>query len=163
MPEAIWHLIGHLQSNKVRPAVDTFDLVQSVDSLRLAQRLDRAAADRDKNLQVLIEVNVAREPSKTGIDPEGLKAALVGMSALEHLSITGLMTIAPFVEDPEDIRWVFRNLRQLRDDLGDRLALDRLRELSMGMSDDYRVAIEEGATMVRLGRAIFGERTPNPG
>lgn len=143
------HLIGTLQRNKARHA-GAFASVQSIDSVRLAEAVSRRL---ERDLDVLLEVNVAAEPAKSGFDPAELPAALDSIRALERINVVGLMTIAPIAADPEDVRPVFRRLRQLRDRLG-------LRELSMGMSSDYPVAIAEGATIVRIGRAIFGERAP---
>ena len=143
------HLIGTLQRNKARHA-GSFASVQSIDSVRLAEAVSRRL---ERGLDVLLEVNVAAEPSKSGFDPADLPAALDSIRALERINVAGLMTIAPIAADPEDVRPVFRDLRRLRDQLG-------LRELSMGMSSDYPVAIAEGATIVRIGRAIFGERAP---
>ena len=141
------HLIGHLQRNKARFA-GRFASVQSVDSVRLAAAIAR---NLDAPLDILLEVNVAAEASKSGFAPDDVEAALSEIAALPQLNVTGLMTIAPLVEDAQAVRPVFRRLREMRDALG-------LRELSMGMSNDYDVAIEEGATIVRIGRAIFGER-----
>lgn len=141
------HLIGTLQRNKARHA-GAFASVQSIDSIRLAEAVSRRL---DRELEILLEVNVAAEQSKSGFAPADLPGALPAIQALPNLDVAGLMTIAPIVADPEDARPVFRQLRGLRDRLG-------LRELSMGMSSDYAVAVEEGATMVRIGRAIFGER-----
>ena len=141
------HLIGTLQRNKARHA-GAFASVQSIDSIRLAEAVSRRL---DRELEILLEVNVAAEQSKSGFAPADLPDALPAIQALPNLDVAGLMTIAPIVADPEDARPVFRQLRGLRDRLG-------LRELSMGMSSDYAVAVEEGATMVRIGRAIFGER-----
>ena len=141
------HLIGTLQRNKARHA-GAFASVQSIDSIRLAEAVSRRL---DRELEILLEVNVAGEQSKSGFAPADLPGALPAIQALPNLDVAGLMTIAPIVADPEDARPVFRQLRGLRDRLG-------LRELSMGMSSDYAVAVEEGATMVRIGRAIFGER-----
>ena len=141
------HLIGTLQRNKARHA-GAFASVQSIDSIRLAQAVSRRL---DRELEILLEVNVAGEQSKSGFAPEDLPDALPVIAALPNLRVAGLMTVAPIVADPEDVRPVFRRLRELRDGLG-------LRELSMGMSSDYAVAIEEGATIVRIGRAIFGDR-----
>lgn len=141
------HLIGTLQRNKARHA-GAFASVQSIDSIRLAEAVSRRL---DRELEVLLEVNVAGEQSKSGFTPGDLPVALPAIQALPNLDVAGLMTIAPIVADPEDARPVFRRLRELRDRLG-------LRELSMGMSSDYAVAVEEGASMVRIGRAIFGER-----
>ena len=145
-----WHLIGHLQRNKAKLAVERFAILHGVDSVRLAEALNARAHEP---LPVLLEVNVGQETSKFGFDPTALPQALADIAPLTHLDVRGLMTVAPQVDDPERVRPVFRRLRELRDDL----ALD---ELSMGMTDDFEVAIEEGATMVRIGRAIFGERPP---
>ena len=144
-----WHLVGHLQTNKAKTALELFDIIHSVDSLHLAQVLSRP--DRSGPLPILLEVNVAAEASKFGFAPAEVAAAAQVVARLPHLDLRGLMTVAPFVSDPETVRPVFRELRRLRDALG-------LRELSMGMTDDFEVAIEEGATLVRIGRAIFGER-----
>jgi len=143
-----WHMVGHLQTNKVKTALDIFDIIHSVDSLRLAEALNRHAA---RPFPVLLEVNVAGEASKFGFSLEGVPSVVEAMCRLPNLDVQGLMTVAPLVADPEEVRWVFRQLRGLRDSLG-------LRHLSMGMTDDFEVAIEEGATLVRIGRAIFGER-----
>ena len=147
-PGATWHLIGHLQTNKAKVALDAFDILHGVDSQRLARAIDAAASRR---VRVLIEVNVAGERTKFGVNPAEVAAAVRGISDLPNVEVVGLMTVAPQVDDPEDVRWVFRRLRELRDGLG-------LAELSMGMTDDYAVAVEEGSTLVRVGRAIFGER-----
>jgi pyridoxal phosphate enzyme (YggS family) len=157
-----WELIGHLQTNKAARAVDLFERVQSVDSLRVAEALNGHAATRGRVLPVLLEVNVAGEATKSGFTPDALVEAARAIAGLEHLRPQGLMTVAPLTERPEDVRPVFRRLRALRDDLRARVAQDGAEggwhELSMGMSDDYDVAIEEGATIVRIGRALFGAR-----
>ncbi len=145
-----WHLIGRLQTNKARDAVALFDLIQSVDRVDLARELDRRAG---KPVDVLLEVNVGAEPSKGGFAPADLKPALEAIAELPRLRVRGLMTIPPAASDPEQARPSFRLLRELRDQTG-------LTELSMGMSADFEVAIEEGATMVRVGTAIFGARPP---
>ncbi len=147
-PSIAWHLVGHLQSNKVRLAAGMFDVVHSVDSVRLAEMLSKAAK---MELAILLQVNVAGEATKSGFAVDRVPPALDDIRHLPRLRVAGLMTIAPLVADPEQVRPVFRRLRQLRDGLG-------LEHLSMGMTDDFEVAIEEGATMVRIGRAIFGER-----
>ncbi len=144
----VWHLVGHLQTNKVKPALQTFDILHSIDSLRLAEALNRHAT---RPVDVLIEVNVAGESTKFGFAPDEVAEAVRHLQRLEHLRLRGLMTVAPQVDDPEQVRPVFRALRALRDATG-------LAELSMGMTDDVEVAVEEGATMVRIGRAIFGPR-----
>lgn len=161
-----WHLIGHLQTNKVKQVIGAFDLVHGVDSVKLARELDaRAEAHwQGKSRQaVLLQVNVAREATKHGFFPEDLPAAVQEILSLEHLSLRGLMTVAPYAADPESVRDVFRRLRHLRDAC-QRLAGDRtdLSELSMGMSQDFDVAIEEGATIVRIGTALFGRRPAIP-
>jgi len=143
-----WHMIGHLQTNKAKTALELFDIIQTVDSLRLAEALSRRA---DRAIPVLLEVNVAGEASKFGLSPQEVLQTAEAVARLPHLDMRGLMTMAPLVSDPEEVRPVFRELRRLRDALG-------LAELSMGMTDDFEVAIEEGATLVRIGRAIFGER-----
>jgi hypothetical protein len=152
-----WHLVGHLQTNKVKTALGLFDIIHSVDSLRLAESISRQVASlpvqKAGPLPVLLEVNVAGEASKFGLRPEETGPALEQIARLPGLAVQGLMTVAPLVDDPEEVRPVFRELRRLRDDLG-------LRDLSMGMTDDFEVAIEEGATIVRIGRAIFGPREP---
>ena len=145
-----WHLVGHLQTNKAKTALELFDIIHSVDSLHLAEALSHRS---QRPLPVLLEVNVAGEASKFGFPPDEVAAAAQAVARLPRLDLRGLMTVAPFVKDPETARPVFRELRRLRDALG-------LAELSMGMSDDFEVAIEEGATLVRIGRAIFSERMP---
>jgi PLP dependent protein len=147
-PQPTWHLIGHLQSNKVKTALELFEFIHSVDSIELAQNLDRRAAHK---ITVLLEVNIAGEATKNGFSESELAGAFKAISLLPHLEIQGLMTVAPLVKDVEEVRPVFRRLRSLRDALG-------LKQLSMGMTDDFEIAIEEGATMVRIGRAIFGDR-----
>ena len=146
-----WHLVGHLQTNKAKTVAGRFAIIHSVDSVRLAQALSRRARE---SVPILLEVNVAQEASKFGFAPHEAASALRAVAALPNLDVRGLMTVAPLAADPETVRPIFRRLRDLRDDLG-------LRELSMGMTDDFEVAIEEGATMVRVGRAIFGPR-PQP-
>ena len=153
-----WHMIGHLQRNKVTKVVGSFDSVQSVDSLQLAQALNAHANELEVRLAVLLEVNVSGEESKEGMTPEETSKLAQQIVALPHLDVQGLMTIAPQVQDPEEVRPVFRALRMLRDDLRKQVPQSAWQHLSMGMTDDYCVAIEEGATIVRVGRAIFGER-----
>lgn len=153
-----WHMIGHLQSNKATRVVAPFHCVQSVDSLHLAQILNRHAAAIGKRLPVLLEVNVSGEASKEGMPATETPVLARQIVALPALSVEGLMTIAPLVENPEEVRPVFRTLRRLRDRLRTEVRASTWQHLSMGMTDDYSVAIEEGATIVRVGRAIFGER-----
>ena len=143
-----WHLVGHLQTNKAKTAAGLFAIIHSVDSVRLAQALSRYAREP---VPVLVEVNVAQEAGKFGFAPNEVASVLPDIAVLPGLDVRGLMTVAPMVQNPETVRPVFRRLRELRDAHG-------LRELSMGMTDDFEVAIEEGATLVRLGRAVFGPR-----
>ena len=159
---ARWHLVGHLQANKARRAVNLFDVIHSLDSLDLAQRLDRVCGDEGREkLAVLIQVDLGHEETKSGIDESELTHLVEGLGPLSRLELTGLMTLPPFFDDPEQSRPYFRRLRQLRDELAARGAFASGRgELSMGMTNDFEVAIEEGATMVRVGTAIFGERGP---
>lgn len=152
-----WHLIGHLQRNKTRQAVRAFALIHSVDSAALAQALDRAGRHAGEPVPVLIEVNVGGEATKFGVAPGAAEDLLSVIGGCEWVRPVGLMTVAPPSPDPETVRPVFRALRELRDRLR-RRAGEAFQELSMGMSDDFEVAVEEGATMVRIGRAIFGER-----
>ena len=154
-----WHLVGHLQSNKAKPAREMFHWVHSVDSFRLAERLDGMAASPSDRLPVLVEVNLGGEGTKSGV-PEGELAPLLeAVSGLATLEVRGLMVIPPFADDPEQTRPYFRRLRELAATIAARnLPGVSMRELSMGMSHDFEVAIEEGATMVRVGTAIFGER-----
>ena len=153
-----WHLIGHLQSNKAARAVALFDRIHSVDSLKLLQRLEGAAAAEGKRLPVLLEVNVAGESSKFGLRPDGVPEVLAHAGELEYMQIVGVMTMPPLTPDAERARQYFRRLRELRDEWSARCGLP-LAELSMGMSHDFEVAIEEGATWIRVGTALFGERT----
>ena len=152
-----WHFIGHLQSNKSRDAVSLFHVVQGVDSLALAEELQKQAIKQARSLPILLEVNVAGESSKFGWNPDRLLAELLQLNALTRLEVHGLMTIAPYAVDPEQVRPIFRRLRELRDRCTDLLGAS-LPVLSMGMSGDLEVAIEEGATLVRVGTALFGER-----
>jgi hypothetical protein len=164
LKDAEWHLIGHLQSNKSNKAVELFHAIDSVDSLRLAERLNQAAAQSGKKLFVLIEIKVGEEESKAGIplDSPELDTLLLAAPQLENLQIRGLMTVPPFTENPEGARTYFRLLRDLRDQIAARnLPAIQMDVLSMGMSHDFEVAIEEGSTCVRVGSAIFGRR-PQP-
>jgi PLP dependent protein len=147
-PQPTWHMIGHLQSNKVNPALEIFDIIQSIDSLNLAEAVNRRAI---RKVPIFLEVNVSREASKKGFSITGVSRSFSAISKLPNLEVRGLMTIAPQVEKAEEVRPLFRQLRELRN-------LLHLEHLSMGMTDDFEVAIEEGATMVRVGRALFGER-----
>jgi len=157
-----WHLIGHLQTNKVAKAAELFDAIDSVDSARMAEKLNAFAESVGKTLFVLIEINVGGEKAKSGVAPgsDELEQILLGGAKWRSLNICGLMTVPPYTEDPEGSRDYFRQLRQIRDSIAAR-ALPKIGTavLSMGMSHDFEVAIEEGATYVRVGTAIFGERT----
>ena len=159
---ARWHLVGHLQANKARRAVNLFDVIHSLDSLDLAQRLDRLCVEEDiQTLAVLIQVDLGHEETKSGIDESELTHLVEGLGPLRRLKFTGLMTLPPFFDNPEQSRPYFRRLRELRDELAARgVFASGKGELSMGMTNDFEVAIEEGATMVRVGTAIFGERGP---
>ncbi len=154
-----WHLIGRLQRNKAREAVALFDLIHSLDGVDLARALDRAAAAAATTVRCLVEVNLAEEPRKGGVPAVGLGGLLESLSHFSHLRVDGLMAIPPASDAPEGSRTCFRRLRELRDEF-DRLRLPnvQLKELSMGMSADFEIAIEEGATLVRIGSAIFGLR-----
>jgi pyridoxal phosphate enzyme (YggS family) len=158
-PSARWHMIGHLQGNKAGKAVERFDLVHGVDDAALAEALARRARSAGRTMPVLVEVNVSGEESKFGAAPANLPELLEGIAALEGLELKGLMTVGAPVARPEDARQGFATLRTLRDE-GERRLGRALPELSMGMSGDYEVAVEEGATMVRVGTALFGERRP---
>lgn len=154
-----WHLIGHLQRNKVKYIIDKAVLIHSMDSLRLAQTIEKEAEKHNLTAHILIEVNVAREESKFGIFPEDLESLVDEIAKLPHIQVDGLMTIAPFVSDPEENRPVFRELRKLSVDISAKKVDNvNMSVLSMGMTNDYQVAIEEGATMVRVGTGIFGAR-----
>ncbi len=152
-----WHFIGHLQTNKCRDAAALFEMVQSIDSLALAQELNKRAEQASRTIPVLLEVNIVGEASKFGYKPERLVAELAQLNALPRLEIHGLMTIPPYSPLPEKVRPVFRRLRELKAECEQKLGAP-LPHLSMGMSGDFEVAIEEGATMVRIGTALFGER-----
>ena len=154
-----WHFIGHLQSNKAKYAVRLFDLIHSVDSLKLAQELDKYAKKIDKTQAILIQVNVAKEDSKSGIYIEDAVQILRDVSQLKNLSVKGLMTMPPYFNAPEKVRPFFAALRMLRDQIRkEAIPNISMEELSMGMTGDFEAAIEEGATMVRIGTAIFGDR-----
>lgn len=155
-----WHMIGHLQRNKAKAAVELFDVIDSLDSAALARELDKEGAKRGKKVRTLIEVNLAGEESKSGIAKDQVKSLLEEVGELAHITVEGLMTVPPFRENPEEVRRYFRELAELRAKLGDlRLPNAALKELSMGMTHDYPVAIEEGATIVRIGTALFGPRS----
>lgn len=154
-----WHLIGHLQRNKVKYIIDKVDLIHSVDSLRLAEEIDRRAESAGRVMPVLIQLNISEEETKFGTDQEALQQLLAQVDILEHVRVVGLMTMAPHVEDPEQVRWIFRKMKEIFDELKynefNRIAMEHL---SMGMTNDFEVAIEEGATLVRVGTGIYGRR-----
>jgi pyridoxal phosphate enzyme (YggS family) len=161
LKEAEWHMIGHLQTNKAAKAAELFRAVDSVDSVKLSEKLNAAALSAGKKLSILIEINVGGEAAKSGVPPDSpeLEKLLLAAPRLEALEFRGLMTVPPFTDDPEDSRPSFRKLRELRDAIARRkLPAVGMHVLSMGMSHDFEVAIEEGSTCVRVGTAIFGER-----
>ncbi len=159
---AEWHLIGHLQRNKARAAAALFSVIQTLDSPRLARALDREGRERNRYIDVLVEVNLAGERTKTGVSEEGLEPLLREVSGLSRVRVKGLMIVPPLAGDAEASRPYFRRLRELRDSLND-LALPNvtLEDLSMGMTHDYQVAVAEGSTLVRVGTALFGPRSPS--
>ena len=162
LTDASWHMIGHLQTNKAAKGAELFSAVDSVDSVKLAEKLDAAAKACNKKLAVLIEINVGGEAAKSGVeaDSAALDEVLLAAARLEHLQFRGLMTVPPFTDDPESARPFFRELRELRDGIAKRkLPAIGMDILSMGMSHDFEVAIEEGSTCVRVGTAIFGKRS----
>lgn len=154
-----WHMIGHLQRNKARPAVSLFTVIETLDTLALARELDKEGVRCGAVVRTFVEVNLAGEESKSGVKKTQLKDLLAGIGALTHICVEGLMTVPPFRENPEDARCFFRELCEIREKLAEmRLPNVELKELSMGMSHDYSIAIEEGATIVRIGTALFGPR-----
>lgn len=156
---AEWHMIGHLQRNKVKAALDLFDLIESLDSAALARELDKEAKKSGRKARAFVEVNLGGEESKSGIAREQLRPLLEEVGNLSHLSVEGLMAVPPFREDPEEVRPYFRALRELQLELRElKMPNVELKELSMGMTHDYPLAIEEGATIVRIGTALFGSR-----
>lgn len=161
MPSDVkWHMIGHLQRNKVKYIVDKVEMIHSVDSLRLAETIEQEAAKKNVVMKILLEVNVAEEETKFGLRMEEVLPLLEEIARYPHLQVMGLMTIAPYVEDPEDNRQIFRKLKKLSVDIAKKNINNiTMNVLSMGMTGDYTVAVQEGATMVRVGTGIFGERT----
>ncbi|MBX6423157.1 YggS family pyridoxal phosphate-dependent enzyme [Thermosulfurimonas sp. F29] len=158
-----WHLIGPLQKNKARKALGLFDLIETVDRPEIARRLSNLAREAGRVLPVLIQVNIGREKNKAGVLPEDLEDLIRFVVELPNLHLKGLMALPPYREDPEEVRPYFRKLRELRDIIKEKLGLSDLTELSMGMSHDFEVAVEEGATIVRIGTALFGPRTSRKG
>jgi len=158
-PKAKWHMIGHLQSNKAKKAVRIFDMIETVDSLKLAKAINKGCRDINKSMPILIEINSGEEPQKAGVMPANAVSLVKEISELENVSIMGLMTMGPFSGDPEDARPYFEKTRQLFNDIEQAdLPGIEMKHLSMGMSNSYRVALEEGANLVRIGTRIFGER-----
>ncbi len=156
-----WHMIGHLQTNKAKAALEIFDWIHTVDRIELAKKLDKLVKNRSQPFPVLIQVNIGYEKTKSGVTPEELERLYQEISLYEGIQVRGLMVIPPYFEDPEFTRPYFRKTRELLDRLRNTAKNpELLTELSMGMSHDFEIAIEEGATMVRIGTAIFGERTP---
>lgn len=154
-----WHFIGHLQSNKAKYAVRMFELIHSVDSLKLAGELNKQAAKIGKRQRILVQVNISREPTKSGIEHQNVLTLIQGMAEYKNVEVCGLMTMPPFFDAPDMARPYFASLRHLRDEIENEKIPDvSMKELSMGMTGDFEVAIEEGATLVRIGTAIFGER-----
>lgn len=155
-----WHFIGHLQKNKVKKAIELFDMIETVDSIELAREIDRRCAQTGKTMPVLIEINSGREPQKSGVLPEGVEELIREAATLENIKISGLMTMGPFTIDPEGLRPCFKETKELFEEIK---LLDipgvEMKILSMGMTDSYKIAIEEGANLVRIGSKIFGERT----
>ena len=157
--DVVWHLIGHLQTNKAKQAVKLFDMIHSIDSIHLAEAVNSAAAGIDKVQDVLVQVNLAREESKTGVDIDELDELLYRVDELDNLRLRGLMLIAPKYEDVEDCRPLFRKMREIFEKVKEMpLKTANIEYLSMGMTHDYKIAIEEGANIVRVGTAIFGQR-----
>ena len=160
---AHWHLIGHLQSNKVKYIIDKVDLIHSVDSFKLAQEISKRAASHDKVMSILLQVDMASEESKFGMASEDVQHLIEQILTLDALSIEGLMFIAPYVPDPEDVREYFKKMKRLFDDIKEKMNHERLnmKHLSMGMTNDFEVAIEEGATLLRVGTGVYGRRNYN--
>lgn len=160
-PQLVWHLIGHLQVNKVRQAVPMFDLIHSVDSRKLLEEIEKVAVKHDKVQDVLLQVNVAREESKSGLSVEEFPEVRDFASTLPHVRVRGLMCMAPFYDNPEDARPIFKVSNALYEDMKRFYPNGQIKYLSMGMTHDFEVALEEGANIVRVGTAIFGERVYN--
>ncbi|HOO39388.1 MAG TPA: YggS family pyridoxal phosphate-dependent enzyme [Deltaproteobacteria bacterium] len=157
--KASWHFIGHIQKNKVKHIIPLFDIIETVDSVALAEIIDFQAEKHGKVMPVLIEVNCAEEPQKAGVMPRDVRELIERISGLKHIRVQGLMTMGPFLDDPEGLRPYFRNTRALFEQLGsEKIENVEMKHLSMGMSDSYLIAVQEGATMVRIGTRIFGER-----
>lgn len=157
--KACWHFIGHLQSNKSGLAVRYFDYIHTVDSFKLAKEINRQAASINKIQKVLIQINISHEKTKSGVDPEKIIELITQIDTLDNLSVQGLMCMPPYFDDPEEARPFFKKLNNIQNNINNlKLSNTCLKHLSMGMSNDFKVAIEEGSTMVRIGTSIFGER-----
>ena len=158
-PGVKWHLIGHLQRNKVKYIIDKVDLIHSVDSLRLAEEIDKRAKSVGRIMDILIQLNISREETKFGLSNQEFKTLLNDISKLENVKVRGLMTMAPYFDNPEDARWIFRQMKEIFEELRDNdynnIQMDYL---SMGMTNDYEIAIEEGANIIRVGTGIYGAR-----
>ncbi len=159
LPGALWHFIGAVQSNKVRQIAELFQAVETVDRLKIAQALERQLIGLNKTMQVYVQVNIGREPQKSGVLPEHLEALVAGIGGCPHLRLAGLMAMPPYLPAPEEGRRFFTQMKELANDLRQRGVVENDLGLSMGMSADFEIAIEEGATVVRVGTALFGERT----
>lgn len=158
-PRVRWHMVGHLQKNKAKHAIDIFDMVHSVDNWELAQELNKRTTNLHKTLEILIQINLSGEITKKGLDKERVYRLAEQVYQLPNLRLKGLMTMPPYFSNPEEVRPYFKELRELRDEIEEQSQGElQLKELSMGMSNDFQVAIEEGATLVRIGTAIFGPR-----
>lgn len=161
LPDVTYHLVGHLQKNKARRAARLFEVIHSVDTVELGERLSRAAEELRKKIRLLVQVNVAEDRAKFGVNEDQTQELVARLVSMRGIEVVGLMTIGPLVGHPEDSRRYFRRLRKLRDEI--QQYHTKLEQLSMGMTSDYHVAIEEGATMVRVGTALFAKRYPNVG
>jgi len=153
-----WHLVGHLQTNKVKKAAQFFDVIESVDSLHLAEEIDKRAKEAGRVIDLFVQVNTSGENSKFGMHPDDAENFITRLTHLKNIRVTGLMTIGAFLPDPEQVRPCFQKLKKLRNKINNKLITQNLTHLSMGMTNDFEVAIEEGATLIRIGRAVFGER-----
>lgn len=154
-----WHLIGHLQKNKVKYIIDKAELIHSVENLELAKEIDKRAAQHDLTANVLIELNIGEEESKFGLNEESVYDFVKSMDQFENVKVLGLMTVAPFAENPEDVRWVFKKMKEIFDRISSmEIKNTEMKYLSMGMTNDFDIAIEEGANIIRIGTAIFGAR-----
>ncbi len=155
-----WHMIGHLQKNKVKYIIDKAELIHSVESLELAEEIDKRAAKNNLKANILVELNIGEEESKFGISEETVYDFVKSLEQFENINVLGIMTVAPFAEDPEEIRWVFKNMKVIFDKLSNmNIKNSNMKFLSMGMTNDFEIAIEEGANIIRIGTAVFGERT----